>query len=432
MFSRVFRRIFDVTPYDWRYRCALLAGWVWRRLMFRTTFIAITGSVGKTTATGLLSSILATQDSTFTNYGSGNRSERILRAMFKVRFSHRFAVFEVATRGPGFLKRSAWLVRPDIAVILNVARTHTRGFPTLDDTAVEKSVLLRYLRRKGTAVLNRDDSRVAAMAKLLPAGCRVVWFGSEPGAEVHGSEISSHWPDDPLSLTISAGTETSRAKTQLVGEHWKTSVLGAIAAALECRVPLQQAVAALAEVQPPSGRMAPRTLPSGVTFLRDDYNPSEDTLHVALEVLRQATAPRKILVFSGVIDTGESWTQRMARHCEAAAKIADLLVLISDRGCTRAGARAARAAGMDESQIAQFTNLREASDFLKATCRAGDLVLLRGRLRDHIGRLYIAQKGEIGCWVAECEVRTLCEACPELQPAAGGLIAPIDIRTAGA
>jgi UDP-N-acetylmuramyl pentapeptide synthase len=167
-----------------------------------------------------------------------------------------------------------------------------------------------------------------------------------------------------------------------------------------------------------------------VTFLSDDYNGSEDTFQAALEVLRQARAPRKILVFAGAQDSEGTWTQRMARLCSEAATAADLLVLIGTRGCTHAGARAARAAGMKESQIAQFEGIRAASDFLNATCSAGDLVLLRGRMRQHLGRLYFAQQGAIACWLPECNKRILCQDCPELQATISPLIAASEIRMA--
>jgi UDP-N-acetylmuramoyl-tripeptide--D-alanyl-D-alanine ligase len=432
MISRIFRRIFGPES-DWRDPCGILAAYIWRRLMFRTTFVAITGSVGKTTAKELLAAILATQGPTVANYGTGNGRRRIIRTIFRVRFRHRFAIIEVGTEAPGQIGRSGWLVGPDIAVILNVARMHTRSFPTLEHMAAEKSRLLRHLRRKGVAILNRDDPRVAAMAASLrnrDVRSRIMWFGCEPDVAVHGSSISSHWPEDPLSLTISTGPESYRVHTRLVGEHWKTSVLGAVAAALQCGVPMPQIVAALAGVRPTPGRLAPKTLPSGVTFLSDDYNGSEDTFQAALEVLRQARAPRKILVFAGAQDSEGTWTQRMARLCSEAATAADLLVLIGTRGCTHAGARAARAAGMKESQIAQFEGIRAASDFLNATCSAGDLVLLRGRMRQHLGRLYFAQQGAIACWLPECNKRILCQDCPELQATISPLIAASEIRMA--
>lgn len=59
-FARFLRR----HPWLWQFATwvAYLAAYVWRRLMFRTTFIAITGSVGKTTAKECAAAIAASRD----------------------------------------------------------------------------------------------------------------------------------------------------------------------------------------------------------------------------------------------------------------------------------------------------------------------------------------------------------------------------------
>jgi hypothetical protein len=41
-------------------------------------------------------------------------------------------------------------------------------------------------------------------------------------------------------------------------------------------------------------------------------------------------------------------------------------------------------------------------------------VLLKGRISDHISRLYFAQLGPIRCWRAACGRRIACDVCPEL------------------
>src|SRR6185312_13185282 len=130
------------------------AAFVWRGLMFRTTFIAITGSVGKTTAKEALASILASRYRIVKTPVSRNELMHLARLILSVRPWHRYAVLEVATDGPGWMKRMAWLARPHMAVILRVARTHSNRFRTLEATAEEKAVLLSTLRRGGIAVLN--------------------------------------------------------------------------------------------------------------------------------------------------------------------------------------------------------------------------------------------------------------------------------------
>jgi UDP-N-acetylmuramyl tripeptide synthase len=62
--------------------------------------------------------------------------------------------------------------------------------------------------------------------------------------------------------------------TQLVGEHWLSSALAALAAALWNGVELDRAVAAVELVEPARGRMEPVPLPSGAYLLRDDRDGS--------------------------------------------------------------------------------------------------------------------------------------------------------------
>jgi UDP-N-acetylmuramoyl-tripeptide--D-alanyl-D-alanine ligase len=56
------------------------------------------------------------------------------------------------------------LVRPHVAIILTVAKSHTKVFSSLEQIAAEKSSLLDALLPSRLAILNADDSRVGRMA----------------------------------------------------------------------------------------------------------------------------------------------------------------------------------------------------------------------------------------------------------------------------
>lgn len=58
---------------------------LWRRLLVRTTFIAVTGSLGKTTTTRLLAGILATRGRTFHTVGNQNSGVLMLLNILRVR-----------------------------------------------------------------------------------------------------------------------------------------------------------------------------------------------------------------------------------------------------------------------------------------------------------------------------------------------------------
>lgn len=381
---------------------------VWRRIMFRTKVIAITGSVGKTTATNALGSILSAHYPTNWTPGGRNGREALARVILRTRFRHRYTVIEIGTRAPGALRRAAWMIAPDVAVVLRVLNIHSNAFPTLEAMAEEKASLLHRLGARGTAILNADDPLVMAMAQR----CRKVrTFGISSDAFVKASEISSKWPTR-LSFRASCASESAWVETRLVGDHMVLPALAALAAAVHCGVPLQKAADCFANIEPVNGRLQPMLLPMGATVLRDDFNASLATLGPALEVLRTARATRRILVLGDVLDSGMSERPRTRYLAARAAESCDVAVFLG--ALARIAARAAVSAGMSQDSAFAFGTVLEASEFLRTALRPGDLVLVRGWMGHHIERVALAQLGSVGCWVERCSKVMACEDCPEL------------------
>ncbi|HEY7535414.1 MAG TPA: Mur ligase family protein, partial [Thermodesulfobacteriota bacterium] len=119
-----------------------LIAYLWRCLLFRTTFIAITGSIGKTTTKECIAAIFSAHFPTEKTHGNQNDSYGVPRTILRVRPWHRFAIVEIGIDRPGRMYRLARLVSPDIAIVLTIARTHTTAFTTLEDTAAEKAQIL--------------------------------------------------------------------------------------------------------------------------------------------------------------------------------------------------------------------------------------------------------------------------------------------------
>lgn len=397
-----------------KYRLPLLyaLAHVWRRLLVRTTFIAITGSVGKTTAKECTAAILSMRAATAKTLLNHNDRYGVPRTILQVRPWHRFAVLEVATDEIGLMRRLGRLVRPHIAVVLTVERTHTAAFPSLEHTAAEKAHLLDHVSRRGVAILNADDSRVLGMAGRSRGGVKT--FGRSATCDVRADDISSRWPSR-LSLTAHAGAETRRIHTSLVGVHWVNSILAALAVGLHCGIGLDAAAAAVEQVRPFVGRMQPVRLPGGAIVIRDEYNSSPPTLGAALRAFETFEAKRRVLVTSGFSDSPQNSRRRMKELGTMAARIAGLAVFVNHEHGHHA-VKAAIAAGMRADCAVSFADLQEAARYLASEVREGDLVLLKGRTTDHLSRVLLAQFGPIGCWTARCRKTITCDFCDELRP----------------
>jgi UDP-N-acetylmuramoyl-tripeptide--D-alanyl-D-alanine ligase len=385
------------------------AAFVWRCLLIRTTFIAITGSVGKTTAKECLAAILSQRQPTAKNFANQNDQWGVPHTVLRVRPWHRFAVIEISGGTPGLVRKLGRLVRPDVAVILAVKQVHRKALRTLEAVAAEKASLLSALRPGGIAVLNAGDPLVASMP--APPGVAVRWFGG-PSA-CRASDVSSQWPAR-LSFRLTVEGRSERLQTKLVGPQWIPSLLGAISAAIACGADLPAILTAVENLEPFTGRMQPVYLPSGAVMIRDEKDGQLPTLEAAAEVLRTAQAGRRVLIVSDFSDTPKNHRDRMRHLGKLAARSADLAIFIDAGG--EDAARAAVQAGMRPENVHCFVDLRRAAEFVRHELGPGDLALLKGRVSHHLTRLYYAQLGTVGCARTTCGILFLCDLCPKLRP----------------
>lgn len=371
------------------------AAMVWRRLLFRTTFIAITGSVGKTTAKDCLAAVLATDGETFATPGTQNSARNVALAILRVRPWHKYAVFEVGAFSPGWIRRTGSLVHPDVAVVLSVAAVHTNRFATLEEIAAEKATLLDCLARGGKAVLNGDDARVNAMR------ADAVRFHASDAVDV-----KADWPER-LSFTFHGRP----IRTRLVGQHWIPSVLAALQAAEACGVRF----AGLIDTQPAIARMQPVELPGGATMLRDDFNGSAPTLEASLDVVASARARRKILVISSVHDLAEKSIRRRADWLgRRVARRFDEIVFVG------AEPNRARRAAIEEGQPPETVHaakrVEDAAHLLRERLAPGDLVLLRDDASTKAARVLHHLTGPVFCALEQCpRPALLCDECSLLR-----------------
>jgi UDP-N-acetylmuramyl pentapeptide synthase len=381
----------------------------WRRMLVRTTVVGITGSLGKTTTKESLADTLAIEGPTFRSYQNQNSPAMVALNILRIRPWHRYAVIEAAGSSRGMMKKSARLLRPDVAIVLNVRRTHSKEFTDMAQYAAEKSELLASIKAGGIAVLNADDPLVSAMR--VPEGVHAHRFGVNMG-DFRLDNVSAVWPQR-LSFVFHNGAQSRQIQTQLVGDHWLTSAGAVLTATVAVGANLNNAVTALRAAEPFPARLQPMELPSGAIVLRDDNNGSVDTIESSIKVLGQATADRKLLVITDMTDFGSPRRRHRLKYLGSlAAASADVVVFIgiaADRGV-----RAAIAAGMPATDAHAFASLQTAAEFLRRELRMGDLVLLKGRATDHTGRLFFAQLGDVACWKDYCKKTMLCDTCWEL------------------
>lgn len=253
----------------------LSAAYRHRDRLHNVTVIAVTGSCGKTTTKDLTAAILGSRFKGSKNDDTRNCGPDLLATVLAARPDDDFLVQELGAWGPNTLDDGIGLVRPDIAVVTNLRNDHYSSLRGPKGAQAEKGKVVAGLPKDGAAVLNWDDQLVRELSSWTAA--RTLFFGRSPEAALRASEVTARWPGR-LSFTVSYGQETTRVRTQLVGEHLLGSALAALSVGILFGMTLDEAATALASTGPTYRRMSPLAHSDGVTFIRDDWKAPLDSL----------------------------------------------------------------------------------------------------------------------------------------------------------
>ncbi|WP_091234633.1 UDP-N-acetylmuramoyl-tripeptide--D-alanyl-D-alanine ligase [Microbacterium sp. 3J1] len=357
--------------------------------------VGITGSNGKTTTKNFLARILSDEGETVAPIKSYNNEVGAPVTMLRVTYDTRYLVSEFGADAPGSIARLAGLVEPDVAVVLMVGMAHAGGFGGIEATAKAKSELVSAAVPTGTAVLNIDDPRVAAMGDLARSrGMRVVGFGQSPHADVRaeGIEVSA----SGTSVDIVVAAERLPLALRVLGAHHVNNALAAIAAAGVLGVSTADAIARLETVEiAERWRMQPMGS-DRVRIINDAYNASPDSMAAALRTLAQITGPgeRTVAVLGAMSELGETAGDEHDRIGLLAVRLNIQRIVVVGQEARRLYISAIGEGSWDSEAIF-FVDQDAALEYLRTELRDGDRVLVKSsnsvglrHLGDRLGELF--------------------------------------------
>jgi len=367
---------------DTRRAFADMAG-SWRRT-FNVPIIAITGSVGKTTARALIAAIVGVDRQICTTQGNFNNEIGVPITLMRMRPGDAAAVIELGANHAGEIDYLARMVRPDVALVTNAGSAHLEGFGSLAGVAAAKGELLDHLPEDGTAVLNADDQyfaqwraragtrRVLSFGLDAPADCSIAGeIKSFPG----GSEFSARLPD----------ASVVAIRLALPGRHNVRNALAAAACAFALGISGEQIAVGLAAARPQTGRLRECSGIAGSRIIDDSYNANPSSARAALDYLAQFDGER-IFVLG---DMGELGTAARTAHAELgeyARTKCDRLITI--------GELAAQAAATFGDGAESFGDGATVADHLCKQLGANTTVLIKASRAMQLERLVAALSAE--------------------------------------
>ena len=301
--------------------------------------IGITGSVGKTTTKDLITAACRASRRTEGAHGSYNNEVGVPLTMLATRADTEVLVVEMGARGVGHVARLVELARPSIGVVTAVAGVHLELFGSIEQIAVAKGEMVADLPADGTAVLNADDHRVAAMAERTRARVLRVSGEGRPEADLAAEDVRL---DARARARFTARTPWGDHQVVLpvAGRHHVGNALCALAAAGAAGADVAAAAAALATAEVSQWRGAVVEV-GGVVVLDDAYNANPTSTLAALDTLQaMEVSGRRVAVLGVMAEIGEKHETEHWRVGMRAASILDHLVVVGeDASPITAGAR---------------------------------------------------------------------------------------------
>ncbi len=258
--------------------------------------LAITGSVGKTSAKEMARTVLSRQGCVHAAEASYNNHWGVPLTLARMPRDCDFAVIEIGMSNPGEIAPLSRMTRPHVVMITTVAAAHLEAFDDITGIAREKASIIDGLISGGVAVLNADTETSELLrnyaakrdvVQVLFGQMSPTWALKHVALAQGQTMVQAETPNGPLMFKLSTA-----------GRHFAMNGLGILAACAALGADPVQAAMDLSNWAPPAGRgtheivtLDPAIEHETLILLDDAFNANPTSLTSALEVLA-SYAPR--------------------------------------------------------------------------------------------------------------------------------------------
>jgi UDP-N-acetylmuramoyl-tripeptide--D-alanyl-D-alanine ligase len=327
--------------------------------------IGITGSSGKTTTKEITAAIICGEKNTVKNAGNLNSETGLPLSVFETRSFHEAGIFELGMNKRGEISGTAYILKPNIALVTNIGTAHIEYFGSKTEILKEKKCIFNFMTDNDIALIPKDDEYARELSEGVAGTVR--FYGAQLFPEL----------EQTRSLGLD-GTEICWAGQKihfaLPGKHSLQDAMAAIAIAKEIPVSDSAIKKGLESVKPLFGRLE---IIKGkrAALIRDCYNANPESTAKSIDFCDSVDwQGRKVYVIGDMLELGET-------SPSAHAQIGDLLSESKADGIFLFGNEIAQAASRIKLKNRPFFHTEDIDGLSKALdsyVQTGDLVLLKG------------------------------------------------------
>ena len=269
---------------------------------FRIPFVAVTGSVGKTTTKDMVAAVLGERFKVLKTEGNFNNEVGLPLTLLRLNSNHEICVVEMGMNHFGEIEYLSSIVEPDVAVITNIGDSHIENLGSRENILKAKCEIFSHMDpKKGYVILNGDDPLLEPLRASLPF--QSVLVGTAEGLDYRATGVES---DGEKSVRCHVRTPRSGFDVEIpaLGNHMLYPTLTAAAVAEHFGMTGGEIARGVLRFAPTKMRMNILKRGDGITILNDAYNANPQSMRAAVEVLSKSGGDYKIAVLGDMFELG--------------------------------------------------------------------------------------------------------------------------------
>lgn len=289
-------------------------------------------------------------------------------------------VLECGVEYPNDMDKFLEIIKPKVGVITAIGDmpAHLEFFKGPEAVAREKGKLIEGLSSNGFAAINFDDKTSMDLKEKTRAQIRT--FGFEDGADVKILNFENKIEEEkPAGISFKIGVGGNFVPfyfNNVLGKTHAYAVAAGAAVGFIFGLNLVEIAESISKhYNPAKGRMNLIAGSNGAYVIDDTYNASPMSMKLALETLGDLEVKRKVAIFGDMLELGEYFKKAHKDIGKLAAKIVNLFIVIGIGG--KLMADSAKANGLAEDKVIIFDNSDIAAAKINDIIEKGDFVLIK-------------------------------------------------------
>jgi len=320
-----------LVPDTFKALCDLAKAW---REKFDIPIVGITGSVGKTTTKQMLGHILNCADiNCLISFKNQNTLIGLALNILKLTDLHQVAAFELGISQFGEMESKVDILRPTIAVVTYISSAHVEGLKSLQNIAMEKFKIFKFLKSYEIAIACGDQ-------KFLNKSFNhpVVKFGNKRINHIQARSIKfcSTEPDvTQVSFNLKLYDQKRKVVLKMGHLGFVNNALAAATTAHFLKIDFEKIIQGLESYNGFENRFEKQNLKNEKGFLINDcYNASPQSMKEAILAFDKLQAKtEKVAVLGDMLELGEKqlyWHRYIGRILAKSSSI-NRVILVGKR-----------------------------------------------------------------------------------------------------